>query len=136
MATGVMFHQFPEDLAHGVHDFSADALTAFLTNTAISASADATLADITSPVTTNLSSRVFGTPTTDAQSTGLYTLLLPDLVLTASGTVADFRYVGVYNDTPTSPADPLICGWDYGSTVSMVATNTFTFDFTTYTVRI
>ena len=35
----------------------------------------------------------------------------------------------LYNDTPTSPADPLIGFWDYGSSVSLANGDTFTVDF-------
>jgi len=52
-----------------------------------------------------------------------------DLVLTASGAVATFRYVVIYNDTPTSPADPLVGWYDYGSDVTLANGETFTIDF-------
>ena len=52
-----------------------------------------------------------------------------DLVLTATGTVATFRYVVLYNDDPTSPADPLIGWYDYGSDVTLLNGETFTIDF-------
>ena len=60
-----------------------------------------------------------------------FTQLWPDLVLTASGAVATFRYVVIYNDTPTSPADPLICYYDYGSDLTLASGETLTIDFTT-----
>jgi hypothetical protein len=47
--------------------------------------------------------------------------------------VATFRYVDLYNDTPTSPADPLIAWWDYGSDVTLASGETFTIDYTTST---
>jgi len=140
MATYNKHNQFVEDLCHGVHDFTAttgDALTAYLTNTAPTAS-NSVFADLTSPVTTNLAPLVFPAGTrTSGQTSGTYTLLLPDLEITASGAVADFRYCGVYNDTPSSPADPLICWWDYGQTISgMDSPDTFTYAFTTSTFTI
>ena len=137
MATYNKHNQFLEDLAHGVHDFTAttgDAITAYLTNT-LPTAANSVYGDLTSPVTTNLSSRVFPAGTrTSSQSSGTYTLLLPDLTLTASGAVADFRYTGFYNDTPSSPLDPLVGWWDYGSTITgMDSPDTYTYDFTTST---
>lgn len=52
-----------------------------------------------------------------------------DLVFTASGgTIGPFRYADLYNDTPTSPADPLIQFLDYGSNVTLADTETFTID--------
>ena len=89
------------------------------------------LADITQIAYTNLSSRVLATPTTTAQTSGTFTQLWPDLVLTASGAVATFRHVIIYNDTPTSPADPLICMYDYGSDLTLASGETLTIDFTT-----
>jgi hypothetical protein len=42
--------------------------------------------------------------------------------------VGPFRYVVLYNDDPTSPADPLIGWYDYGSDVTLQDTETFTID--------
>lgn len=58
--------------------------------------------------------------TTSDQLAGTYYLAGNQVVFTASGgAIADFRYVVLYNDTPTSPADPLIGYWDYGSTLTL-----------------
>jgi hypothetical protein len=70
------------------------------------------------------------TTTSSSQTGGTYTLVLQDLVLTASGAVAPFRYVVLYDNTPTSPADPLVGWWDYGSSITMANGETFTVDFT------
>jgi hypothetical protein len=35
----------------------------------------------------------------------------------------------LYNDTPTSPADPLIGWWDYGSSITFGVGEPFTIDF-------
>jgi hypothetical protein len=65
-----------------------------------------------------------------AQSSGTYKLTLADVVFTASGgAIGPFRYAVLYNDTPTSPADPLIGYWDYGSSVTLADGETFTVDF-------
>lgn len=69
------------------------------------------------------------TVASSAQSSGTYKLVINDIVLTASGTVAAFRYVVLYNDTPTSPADPLIGWYDYGSDLTLNNGETFTVDF-------
>lgn len=134
MATYNKHNQFVEDLAEKVHNLQSDALTyALTTNANAPVASNSILGNLTQISYTNLSTRVAGTPTTSAQSSGTYTLLLPDLVLTASGAVATFRWVDLYNDTPTSPADPLIAFWDYGSDVTLASGETFTIDYTTST---
>jgi hypothetical protein len=70
------------------------------------------------------------TITSSAQSGGTYSLVGNDLVFTAAGgSIGPFRYAVFYNDTPTSPADPLIGWWDYGSSVTLADGETFTVDF-------
>ncbi len=130
MANFNKFQQFVEDLAKGVHDLSSNQLVVALLAAANApdAAADAVLGDITQISYTNLSSRNV-TTTSCEQTAGTVKLILEDLVLTASGAVGPFRYVVLYNDTPTSPADPLIGWWDYGSDVSLANGETFTVDF-------
>lgn len=137
MAAFNKHNAFVEDLAEKVHNLGSDALTYALTATANApTAANSILANLTQISYTNLSTRVAGTPTTSAQSSGTYTLLLPDLVLTASGAVASFQYVDLYNDTPTSPADPLIGWYDYGASVTLASGETFTIDYTTSTLTL
>jgi hypothetical protein len=131
MAAFVKIYQFVDDLAEGVHNLLTGALTvALTTNTTPPAQTNTILANLTGAIAyTNLSTRVIGAPTSSTQTTGTYKLILPDLVLTASGPVATFRWVVIFNDTPTSPADPLICYFDYGADVTLAAGETFTLDF-------
>ena len=130
MATYNKFQQFVEDQAHGVHNLGSDTLTVALCNAANAPVAtNSVLLDLTQIAYTNLSSRVI-TTTSSAQTTGTYKLTLTDLVLTASGgSVAPFRYVVIYNDTPISPADPLIGWYDYGSDLTLADGETLTIDF-------
>lgn len=129
MAAYNKINQFSEDLAKGVHNLSSNALTIALTTTANKPTAsNATLSALTQISYTNLSARV-PTITSCVQTSGTLKLILVDLVLTASGAVAAFGPVVLYNDTPTSPADPLICWWEYGSDVTLANTETFTIDF-------
>ena len=131
MATYNKFNQFVEDLAKKVHTLSSDQLKVALTNTAPVATNEV-YANLTSPLaTTNLSGATpYNVTTTSCEQTsGTLKLILADLVLTATGAVGPFRYVVLYNDTPTSPADPLIAWWDYGSSISLANGETFTVDF-------
>jgi hypothetical protein len=134
MAVFNKFHQFTEDLAKGVHNFTSDStctVTVALTAAANApVNTNSVLANLTQIAYTNLSSRVI-TGVTCEQTSGTVSFTANDLVLTASGTVADFRYVVLYNDDPTSPADPLIGWYDIGSTVSLTTGATLTLDFTT-----
>jgi hypothetical protein len=125
MATFNKFNCFVEDLAEKVHNLGSDQLTIALTNTAPSA-ANAVLTDITEISYTNLSARDI-TTVSSSQTSGTYKLVLQDLVLTATGAVATFRYVVLYNNTAAS--DNLIGWYDYGQSVSLLNGETFTIDF-------
>jgi hypothetical protein len=123
------FNSFAEAIAEKVHNLGSDQLKVALTNTAPSAT-NTVYANLTSPVaTTNLSGATpFNiTTTTSSQTSGVYKLVLTDLVLTATGTVVDWRYIVLYNDTATNKE--LIGYYDYGATVSMSAGETTTLDF-------
>lgn len=133
MASYNKIQQFVEDLCFGVHDLEngADALTVALTAAANAPVAtNSVLADLTEIAYTNLSSRVLTTNASTGHTTGTYSQVMDDLVLTASGgAVATFRYVVIYNDTPTSPANPLICWYDHGSDVDLADGETYTINF-------
>jgi len=136
MASFVKINDLVDDLSEGIHTLASDQLVVALSNTAPgsetsnpTADGNGVLANVTEVAYTNLSSRDI-TTSSSTQTSGTYTLVLTDLTLTASGTVADFRYVYIYNDTPTSPkADPIIAHYDHGSTVSLSNGESFTVNF-------
>lgn len=131
MAAFTKFDAFVEHLAEKVHNLGSDQLAVALVAAANapSASAHSVLADLTQASYTNCSSRNVTTGSS-AQTSGVYKLTLTDLVLTASGgTVGPFRYVVLFNDTPTSPADPLIGMYDYGADLTLADGETLTIDF-------
>lgn len=136
MATYNKFNQTVEDWLHGVYAADTDQFTVALCAAANAPVAtNSVLANLTEISYTNLSSRNL-TTSTSAQSSGTYTQLFSDLVLTASGAVATFRYVVIYNNTPTSPLDPLLCWYDYGSDLTLASGETLTIDFTTSTFTV
>ena len=135
MATFNKVNDFVENMAHGVLNLSTNQLVVALSNTAPgsessppTASGNGVLANVTQVSYANLSSRNI-TTSSSAETSGTYRLILTDLVLTASGSVGPFRYVYVYSDTPTSPADPIIGYYDYGSSITLANGETLTFDF-------
>jgi hypothetical protein len=125
MATYQKFNSFVEALAEKVHNLGSDQLVVALSNSAPVAS-NTVLANITQITYTNISSRNI-TTSTSSQTSGTYSLVVNDLVLTASGSVGPFRYVVIYNDTATN--DELICFADYGSSISLNTGETFTVNF-------
>lgn len=127
MATFNKFNAWAENMVE-VANLGTDQFTIALTNTAPVA-ANSVLADITEISYTNLTSRNI-TTTSSSQTGGVYTLVFQDLTLTASGSVPSFRYVVIYDNTPTSPLDPVVSWFDYGSSITMANGETFTVDFT------
>lgn len=130
MATFNKFQQFVQDVAHQVHKLSTDTLKVMLTNTAPVAT-NAVKLDLVDIAAGNgyTAGGTAATISSSGQTTGTYKLVLADVVFTASvGTIGPFRYATLYNDTPTVPADPLIGYWDYGSSITLAATETFTWD--------
>lgn len=134
MAAYNKFEQFVNDLMNGVHgDFDTQAISIYLSNAAPSASLDLIKTDLaeiatgngyTGPIDMNANvsvSETGGTATLDISA---------DEVITASGgSIGPFQYVVLFNDTPTSPADPLIGWWDHGSAVTLNDGESFTVDF-------
>jgi hypothetical protein len=124
MASFNKFNSFVEALAEKVHNLGSDTLTLALTAAANPpVSTNTQLSNLTQVSYTNLSSRVLS-GVTSAQTLGTYALKADNLVLTASGTVATFRYIVLYNDTATN--DELIGWYDFGSNVSLLNGETFT----------
>jgi hypothetical protein len=125
------FNQFPSDLLAGVHAFASHTVKVLLTNTAPVAT-NAVKADLTEIGAGNGYSSGGATSTVSSysQSGGVAKLVLTDVTWTASGgSIGPFRYAVIYNDTPTSPADPLV-GWvDYGAARTLGDGESFTVDF-------
>jgi hypothetical protein len=130
MATGNKFQDFVEQLGLGKHNLNTDTLNVYLSNTAPSASLDATKSDLAEITNENGYTAPVDTQNTWAESSGTATLTGTKVTITASsGTVGPFQYVVLYNDTQTSPADPLICWWDRGSAVTLQDGESFAIKF-------
>ena len=136
MASFTKVNDFVKNMANAM-DLDSDTLKVALSNTDPTSGTDVTadgngvLANIVEISYTNLSNRDLAN-VSSTQTSGTYKLTADDKVLTASGgSVASFRYVIIYNDTPTSPADPVIGYYDYGSALTLNDGDTFTIDIGT-----
>jgi hypothetical protein len=131
MATFNKFNQFVEDLGSGVHNFPAagHTLKVYLSNAVPSASGDAVKADLAEITNQNGYTAPVDIQNDMTETGGTATVTAVDVVITASGAVGPFQYAVIYNDTPTSPADPLIGWYDYGSAVTLANGETFTVNF-------
>jgi len=112
-----------------VHNLGSDTLRILLTNSAPVA-ANSVKGDLTEISAGNgyTAGGTAATTSSSAQTSGTYKLVLADVVFTASGgTIGPFRYAVLYNDT--SASDSLIGWWDYGSSITLATTETFTVDF-------
>ena len=129
MATYNGFQCFSEDLVDGVHNFASNTFKVYLSNATPSASADLVKADLAEIATGNGYDTAGGLTTTVAvsRSGATTTVTGTQVSWTATGAMATFRYVVLYNDT--SASDSLIAWWDYGSAVSLNTGESFTVKF-------
>lgn len=132
MASFNKFDSFVEYLAEGVMNLGSDTFKVMLTNTAPTSS-NSVKADLTEISAGNGYTAGGNTAsiTSSSQTSGTYKLVLADpATWTATGgSIGPLRYAVLYDDTPSSPAKPLIGWWDYGSSITLNANETFTVDF-------
>ena len=129
MAAYNKFYQFTKDLIDGVHDFDAHVFKVMLTNVAPVAG-NSVKGDLTEISAGNGYSAggTATTVTTETDGTGVAKGKASDVTFTATGgTIGPFRYAVLYNDTAAN--DPLICWVDYGSSITLQATELIVIDF-------
>jgi hypothetical protein len=122
-------------LASGVHQLqtgSSHVCKVYLASAVPDAAADAVKADL-AEISAGSGYAAGGatcTLTSGAQTGGTFKLTLadPPTWTATGGSIGPFRYAVLYNDTPTSPADPLLGWWDYGSSLTLASGETFTVD--------
>lgn len=140
MATGSKIADWIENLGTVVN-MASDTFRIALSNTAPSsetnnptAAGNGVLANVTQISYTNYTDTLTVDRTLEgvtwAETGGTTRFDANDFTITASGgALATFRYIYVYDDTPTSPADPLVGVWDHGSSISLAAGQTATITF-------
>jgi uncharacterized protein (DUF2252 family) len=130
MASFNKFNSFVEALAEKKHDLGADTLKVLLTNTAPLAT-NTVKADLTEISAGNgyTAGGTTASITSSSQTSGTYKLVLGDpATWTASGgSIGPLRYAVLYNDTAAN--DELIGWWDYGSSITLAAGESFAVDF-------
>lgn len=131
MAAAVKFEVFSENLAKKVHDLHSDTLKVYLSNVAPNVATNAIKTDLAEITAAN--GYVAGgvdSQNVVSRTGGTTSVVGTDVTITAAGgPVGPFRYAVLYNDTPTSPVDPLIQYWDYGSAVTLADGESVLVDF-------
>ena len=130
MAAFAKYQCFVENLAEKVHNLGSDSLKVALTNSA-PAVTDTVWSTGVYPAPSAVNGYTAGgnaiTITSSVQTTGTYKLILVDSVFTATaGGIGPFRYAILYN---TTASNALIGSYDYGSSITLASTETFTVDF-------
>lgn len=130
MATFNKFQDFSQQLTEGTQNFGTDVYKVALSNVAPVAT-NTIFSNITE-ISSGNGYTAGGTATTItvSETTGTTTVSGTQVVFTASGgSIGPFRYVVLYNDTTSSPNKPLVGWWDYGSSITLADTETFTVKF-------
>lgn len=132
MAAAVKFEVFSENLAEKVHNLDTDVLEIYYTNATPSTSLDLIKTDLAEISTGFGYAGPIDVQNATSRTGGVTSVTGVDVTTTAAGgSIGPFRYVVLQNTTPTSPADPLILYWDYGSAVTLADGEAFTTDFGT-----
>ncbi len=131
MAAYNKFNAFVANAPNGVMNLGGDTLKVALSDVAPVAT-NTVFANITEIAAGN-GYTAGGTQTiqvSSSQTAGTYKLISGNVTFTASGSaMAQFRYVVLYDSTPTSPLKPLISWYDYGSEINLNPGDSFTVAF-------
>ena len=142
MATFATVNDFAENITKNMNTLTGAwtldyATTDPTSGTDVTADGNGIFGNMPSVATTNYSDdlavdRILTTATlTKAQTAGTMTFDYgADVVITASGgAFASFQYIGLYDDVPTTPINPMLGYWDHGSAIVLASTETATIAF-------
>ena len=127
MASYNKINTFVADLANGLHNFTVSTGNQYavaLTDTAPTASSTSFAGEI-SYANFSGSNPNYLTVSASSQSSGTEVVKMTNLTLTATGTIPQFRYVGIKNTTTSK----VVCWFDYGSEINMINGDTFAVNF-------
>ena len=134
MATYNKFNLFTQDVCEGAHNFASGGATykVMLTNT-VPVAANHLYGDISGNELANGGGYTTGgisSAMSDTSTSGVEKVLGTNVTWTGSGGgTGSFRYVVIYCSSQTSPLKPLVCWFDYGSSISLNSGDTFTVSF-------
>jgi hypothetical protein len=138
MATFKLSHDFGEDLGKKVHNMNTDSFVLVLSNTNIVQATVSVYGDITQIATgfgytpfsgANIDHELAGVSyaeTTPGSGVWRWNSSTDEVFTAAGGSIAQFRYIGVVNNTDA--AGSVVGHLDYGSAVDVTTGNTFTVD--------
>lgn len=131
MATYNKYNTFADEISKGGHNLQTATFKVALTNTAPTAASDTVWNTTVAPAPAAANGYTAGgnTITTSSATTtsGTFKLVLADTTFTATaGGIGPFRYAILYN---SSASNKSVGYWDYGSSVTLADTETFTVDF-------
>lgn len=124
------YNAYIDEVAAGGHNHKTDVFKLALTNTAPGAG-DTVWNTTVAPPPASANGYTAGgntlTNTSGAATGGVFRLLLADTVFTAvGGSIGPFRYAILYN---SSKGNKVVGFFDYGSSISLIASDNFTPDF-------
>ena len=133
MATYNKFDITVKNLIDGVHKMATadDQLKYYLSNATPSQTLDSIKTDLLEITPENgypAGGKDIQNDTSQAGATSSLTAV-DDTVTASGGTVGPFQFIVAYNDTPTTPLDPLISWWDRGSPLTLQDGESHTVDF-------
>ena len=137
MATYEKFEIFVEHLGGKVHDLvgtnpgtDCDVCNIYLSNATINLATNTVKVDVAEITPENGYTGPIATTNNGVRAGGTLTFSGVSVQVAASGgTIGPFTHVVLYNDTPTSPADPLIAKWSRGSALTLNDGETFDIKF-------
>lgn len=121
---------FSQDLSQAKHNFASGGQTfnGMLSNTATVAT-NHLYGDISATELTTTGGYTVGgaaSAMSDSSTGGVETVSAASITWTGSGAgMGPFRYLTIYNVTQTTPLKPLVSWFDYGSSISLNAGDTF-----------
>jgi hypothetical protein len=131
MAIFNKYFSFIDELSKAGHNLATAVFKVALTNTAPTQATDTvwnlTVAPAPSPANGYTAGGNTITTTSGITTAGVFKLILADTVFTATaGGIGNFRYAILYNSSATNK---LVGYYDYGSSIPLADTETFTVDF-------